>query len=320
MASSIPFAELRPVGPELIPRVQEAADRRVGHLLHRFDGRPFNWTLYRVALVGFPVDEGIRRNQGRAGAAQAPSEIRRWLYRMTPASASSVWERTMDLGDLSVGTSLEADRERLAALIAALLAEGLIPIVLGGGHETAFGHFLGYVRSGRRVSLLNVDQHLDVRPLREGRPHSGSPFREALEHPAACVQQYRVLGAQRQAVSEHHVAYVRERGGLVHWWDALMGNEDWTFLDETPAPILVSFDLDSIRQADAPGVSAPSPVGLSAEWAVSFACRCGRHPAVSSFELVECSPPLDRDGQTARLSALILWSFVQGLAARWGRG
>nr|BCX00106.1 MAG: arginase [Bacteroidota bacterium] len=318
MAMSKRLPELRPVDPELVPRVYEPADRRVGHLLQRWDGRPSSWRLYAVALIGFPSDEGVRRNQGRSGAAEAPREIRRWLYRMSPGAGLALWERTLDLGDLMLSGDLEADRQRLADVVAALLAEGLLPVVLGGGHETAFGHFLGYVQAARAVSILNVDQHLDVRPLRPEGPHSGSPFREALEHPSGLLRQYRVVGAQRQAVAPHHEAYLRQHGGLIHWFEEMDPGEDWAFLEETPSPILVSFDLDAVQQADAPGVSAPSPVGFSARWAIAFARRCGAHPAVSSFELVECAPPLDRDGQTARLAALMVWSFVQGLAERRG--
>src|ERR687884_322191 len=49
--------------------------------------------------------------------------------------------------------------------------------VLVGGHETAYGHYLGYVRAGRPVGIINLDAHLDLRPVEGGRGNSGTPFR-----------------------------------------------------------------------------------------------------------------------------------------------
>jgi len=86
--------------------------------------------------------------------------------------------------------------------------------VLGGGHETAYGHFLGYVGAKKKVGTLNIDAHLDVRPCSDGLGHSGSPFRQALEHPTQPLagDHYVCLGAQPHSVSHAHWKYVLERG------------------------------------------------------------------------------------------------------------
>ena len=91
--------------------------------------------------------------------------------------------------------------------------------MLGGGHETAYGIYLGYVAAGLPVGIVNIDAHLDVRPLIDGKGHSGSPFRQAMEHPTQPLpgNRYVCLGAQPHAVSRDHWAYVHERGGLVRW-------------------------------------------------------------------------------------------------------
>ncbi len=101
----------------------------------------------RPVLIGFPVDEGVRRNGGRVGAALAPDAIRAQLYRLTPTDASARLDirrlDPVDLGNLRVGTSLEESQEALAVVVGAILSARAIPIVMGGGHETAFGHYLG---------------------------------------------------------------------------------------------------------------------------------------------------------------------------------
>ena len=109
-----------------------------------------------------------------------------------------------------------------------------MPIVLGGGHETAYGHYLGYVRAGRETAIVNLDAHLDVRPLRDGRGHSGSPFRQALEHPTQPLRgdRYVVLGAQPFAVSRAHQAYVQEKDGVIHWASELVDCLETMFRQE----------------------------------------------------------------------------------------
>ena len=133
-------------------------------------------------------DAGVRRNGGRPGAALGPDAIRHALYRLTPdaehpESFAALLDHTADLGDIDVTGDVEADQERLGAVLAPLLADGVVPVVLGGGHETAYGHFLGYVGAERDVEILNWDAHADVRNVGDG-AHSGSPFRQALEHPS----------------------------------------------------------------------------------------------------------------------------------------
>jgi formiminoglutamase len=82
------------------------------------------------------------------------------------------------------------------------------------------------------------------------------------------------------------------------------------------APTLVSFDLDAVNQAESPGVSAPNAAGLSRELWLEAAHTTGRCPAVSSVDVVELNPEVDRDGQTARLAALTVWWLLRGRAER----
>jgi formiminoglutamase len=85
---------------------------------------------------------------------------------------------------------------------------------------------------------------------------------------------------------------------------------------DAQAPMLVSFDLDAVSQAEAPGVSAPNPGGLSAELWLAAAYAAGRAPAVASADVVELNPRVDLDGQTVRLAALTVWWLLRGRAER----
>ena len=82
----------------------------------------------------------------------------------------------------------------------------------------------------------------------------------------------------------------------------------------------VSLDADVIQLADVPGVSAPNPVGFPGAAMVALARQAGKSLWVSSFDLVEISPPCDINGQSSRWAALVIWNFLIGLALRRGKG
>ncbi|MFZ9691184.1 MAG: formimidoylglutamase [Phycisphaerales bacterium] len=327
---SVSHESLRPVK---VDRPATAADDpRVGTL---FAQRLNDST--RLVIVGFPVDEGVRRNGGRPGAAEAPAAIRHWLHRMTPdprddGRMAALLARTIDLGDVAAGGDLEQGQARLGEAIAPHLEAGRTVIVLGGGHETAFGVFLGHVAAGRRSFIVNLDAHADVRPLREidgvPRGHSGSPFRQAIEHASAACAGYAVAGLQATAVAAAHHDWMRSRGATPSFIDELPRDADgrldplaamppWKSpADDRHASIMATLDLDAVEACSAPGVSAPTPAGLPVDSWLAAAERLGADPRVASLDLVELSPPHDPEGRTARLAALTVWRFLRGWSGR----
>jgi formiminoglutamase len=310
-------SDLVPHGVEA-PRTAED-DPRLGRWL-AVQGEGVN---ARVAIVGFPSDEGVRRNGGRQGAVEGPRVIREALYRLTPdARAShafvSLLERTVDLGDVRVSGDVEEDQARLARVMCPLLQGGTLVVVLGGGHETSYGHFLGYVGADISIQILNWDAHADVRPLVEGLGHSGSPFRQALEHASGRCQRYDVAGLQPHSTARSHVGYVRDRGGRIVWRHDVGHGAVHQLLAGADGPVLASFDLDAVDAAAAPGVSAPNVGGLSDEVWLEAAYVMGRSVVVRSMDVVELNPRFDVDGRTARLAALTVWHFLRGVAARPG--
>lgn len=269
-------------------------------------------------LIGFPSDSGVTRNGGRPGAAQGPTALREALYRMTPdarclARFTALLDRTLDSGDVPVSGDLEQDQVRLAEAVGAALASGAVPIVLGGGHETAYGHALGYLTTGRRVSLLNWDAHADVRTLVDGRGHSGSPFRQALEHASGLAVSYTAAGLLPWRVASDHAAYVEAHGAVVWGSDLDAGRIDH-LVDALDAPTYVSFDLDAVDGVA--GVSAPGVGGMAAGLWLHAAEACARSRHVTSLDVVELSPPHDADGRAATLAALTVWHMLRGLSER----
>ncbi len=334
-ASSSPagwWSLLEPASAELFYRRGDPEDPRLGDVTDRWVGGPIEVRAGQPVLIGFPCDEGVRRNGGRPGAAEAPDAIRRQLYRFTswdgPTEIDLAGLALLDLGNVRVDIDLERAQERLGEILGQLLKSGAVPVVLGGGHETAFGHYLGYVQAGLECAILNIDAHLDVRPYPQG-GHSGSPFRQAMEHPTMPVGRgrYSVIGAQRQSVARAHWDFVRAHEGRVLWLNADSSTElvkdlfakELARLRQACPNIMVTVDADAFRQADVPGCSAPSPIGLDGSVWSQIASEAGWHQQVRSVELVEVNPRLDRDDQTTRWAALGLRQFLVGLARRGAR-
>jgi formiminoglutamase len=322
------WSALESTDAALFSHSSDPEDPRLGDVVTRWNGQPCDIKPGQPVLVGFPYDEGVRRNHGRPGAAAAPRAIREQFYRLTSwdgagkARVDLAERQLLDLGNVRVQTSLEQMQEYLGVVVEGLLLHKAIPIILGGGHETAFGHYLGYAHARWKCGILNVDAHLDVRPYHQG-GHSGSPFRQIIEFKDWPLppSQYVVFGAQRQAVAKAHCELLQKRLDRVHWWRE---NLEWrelflVELDELGSgggAVLLTVDADAFRAADVPGVSAPNPAGFPGMVWPIMAELAGQNPGVRSLELVEVNPNFDRDGQSARWAALGLRQFLVGLAAR----
>jgi formiminoglutamase len=274
-----------------------------------------------VQIIGFSSDEGVRINGGRPGASKAPPLIFDQLQRLTP---SAQWhEKHVRLLSLTNGLytiqctgNVEQDQNRLGETVSDCLNRKKIPVIIGGGHETSYGHFLGYAMCDRKVDILNIDAHADVRRLKDGKAHSGSPFRQALEHASGCCKSYSVFGLNPSTVSVNHLSYVKKYGEASFESDLkAKGILRWLEKNE-PENLMITMDMDAVSQCDAPGVSAPNASGISRELWLKLAFELGKQPNVTSFDLCEVNPEFDRDGQTVKLAALTIWNFLLGVALR----
>jgi formiminoglutamase len=209
------------------------------------------------------------------------------------------------------GSALEEWQAGLGAVVAEVLAAEAVPVVLGGGHETSFGHFLGYVSDRSKVSIINIDAHHDIRV--SARATSGTPFRQAHDHASGLLASYQILGAQPHAISAPYLAdlaamgaRVAFRGEIASPGAAQVAREALDRISRDSS-ILITLDLDAVDQAFAPGVSAPCTNGLFPQELLDLLGVLLADRRVSSFDVVELNPAHDWDGQTARLAALAIF-------------
>ena len=272
-----------------------------------------------VALIGFAVDEGVRRNGGRVGAAQGPEVARKALANLPVLGEPALW----DMGDIDCPQgALEAAQVALGQHVAQARAQGCLPLVLGGGHEVAWGTFQGIAQAlpaAQRILILNLDAHFDLRMAHAG--NSGTPFRQIQELCAAQGRAfcYRVLGISRYANTQA----LFERAdtlGVRYWLDDVVQTEAGmqqalaALAQELQAcdAVYLSIDIDVLPGAVAPGVSAPAPLGVplwGVERVVDAVLSSGKLVAA---DLAEFNPSFDRYGLTAKV--------VARLAARLARG
>jgi formiminoglutamase len=310
------------------PASRRPDDPRLGEIIEPWNGELSVLRTGRAMILGFPQDEGVRRNGGRVGAAKAPNEIRKYLHRLTASHAQHQIDLAacgpLDAGNVRVSENLEESQEQLGSVIGGILRIGAVPIVLGGGHETAYGHYLGYANNQIPVGIINIDAHLDVRPCLDGHGHSGSPFRQAMDHPGFPLpgSRYVCLGAQPFAVSQQHFARARTKGAKIRWaWTdidnlAAAAMEEVDRLATDGCRVMLTIDADAFAAADVPGVSAPNPHGLPGGDIAAVCERAGQNAKISSMELVEINPTFDVDGRSARWAAMAIWHFLVGLARR----
>jgi len=270
-----------------------------------------------LVLLGLRNEVGVVANGGRPGAAEGPSAFRAAFGRL-PARVLR-GRRLVDAGDVPADAPYDAFLEGAEAVVSAAIRAGAMPLVIGGGHDSSYGVYRGVAATGE-AAVLAVDAHLDVRPTHE--PSSGNPFFRMLEAGLRGADLAQV-GLQRFANSEEHETWLRLKGASLQFLepgregpalDAAKGSLD--VFASKGRRIQATFDLDAIRAADAPGVSALAPWGLGADVALAIAQACGACPAVMAFDLMELAPPLDRDGQTAKLAAYLASAFLEGLASR----
>jgi len=319
---------LEPYRPEAALPLLDPLDPRLGHLLTPLEAEPAD--IPTCVLVGVPQHIGIERNGGRPGAALAPAAIRSWLYRMATADVQTVIEqgrlRIIDAGDLKPdGLTLQQIHDEQHDVVHEILDSGMIPIVLGGGHDTAWPTIRALETEGTPYGVINIDAHADVRPMKDGvSAHSGSPFRQMLdaENSVLCDGCFVEFGLQPIAVSRDHRALVTDAGHHVMMLDAIrMQGADAAWegalrLTSAAQRLYVSLDMDAFASAFAPGVSAPSADGFT-PWEIGPALRrAARDHRFAAFDVVEVSPPQDIDGRTAKLAAAMIMQVLAGVADR----
>lgn len=251
-----------------------------------------------AALIGIPYDED---SSFLRGAAEAPPLIRQALF----SEASNLCSESgtdfsltplPDAGDLETlpGDSM---RELITSRIAGMLDEGLNPLSLGGDHSITYPILRAFAGRYPELTILHIDAHGDIYDEFEGNRFSHAcPFARIMEEGLASrliqIGIRTLNGHQRDQISRFGVETIE----MKDWRDG--------HIPEVNTPVYLSFDIDGLDPAFAPGVSHPEPGGLTTRQAIDL-IHAIRMPVVGA-DIVEFNPRRDINGLTAALCARLL--------------
>ncbi|MCX4144812.1 MULTISPECIES: formimidoylglutamase [Paraburkholderia] len=282
-----------------------------------------------TVIVGFGSDEGVRRNQGRVGAAQAPKELRRVLAGL-PAKTSMT--TLADAGDVVCDDGdLEGAQAELANVVSDVLANGGQPLVFGGGHEVAWGTYSGLrlhedrvdgaraeamATATRKLLIINFDAHFDLRQKRPA--NSGTPFDQIAND---CAERgvpfnYACFGISDLGNTASLFAHAEELG-VRYVLDINMQEpqlpqrlDDLQQLLDSADDVYLTIDLDVLPAATAPAVSAPAALGVPLSVVEAMVQRVRASGKLRAADIAEYNPSLDQDKRTARAAARLAYRLL----------
>ncbi|PKF49565.1 formimidoylglutamase [Enterovibrio nigricans] len=284
-----------------------------------------------IMLIGFACDEGVSRNKGRTGAYAGPNKIRRALANLPSHKAVPLY----DVGNVCCDDhDLCKAQKQLADTISAAIKQKHIPIVLGGGHEVAWGSFQGLANhfqqkghhSPPNIGIINFDAHFDLRTPHNESLHgsSGTPFAQIAEFCTnhhwpfhyACIGVSRTSNTQALFDKASALSVFSIEDTELHTESRFALREKLrSFIDRVDA-IYLTIDLDVLPAAVAPGVSAPATHGVdypTIELLVRDVVQAKDERNNSKLKLAdiaELNPRFDIDDQTARIAARLVWTIT----------
>jgi formimidoylglutamase len=258
---------------------------------------------YDAVLVGEPYDGAVI---GRPGAREGPAAIRRALagvkshhFDAGPVAAVG------DLGTVALpaGRSVSEIQAQVREAATAVHETDTLPVFLGGDNSLTYPNVAPLLDDEQSVGVVSLDTHLDCRAV-QGEPSSGSPYRQLHEDGLDGMV---VLGARHFETSTAYAEYLRDQGGEIitaeEVGDDPVAAADRALSGLATERLYVSVDADVLDVTAAPGVSAPTPGGITTRELFRMVRLLASSDRLAGFELVETAPPLCPDGRTAEAAA-----------------
>lgn len=283
-----------------------------------------------IGLIGVPFDGGVTN---RPGARHGPREVRNQSSLLRPINTATGAQpfddlRIRDLGDCWIEDpyNLAGALSEIEAFYRQVVTAGVTPVTVGGDHSIAWP-ILRAVAAGGPVGMVHIDAHGDTGDDYMGsRIHHGTPFRRAVEDglldPTRVIQ----IGLRGTSTVPGSLWEFSESSGMRVMPMDELHDRGWRWAVEEArrvvgaGPCYLSFDIDSLDPAWAPGTGTPEAGGLSMIEAQRIV-RGLMGLDVVAADVVEVSPPFDVGGLTAFHGASMLFEILcVAAAARVARG
>lgn len=256
-----------------------------------------------VAIIGTCFDS---RNE--TNTTDAPDKIRAELYQLAGLNHKI---NLADFGNLKPGSSLKGNFQALRDLVDYFSELKIVTLIIGGSQDLTIGVCEAY-QHNPYFCLSTVDSFLNIKRGKEIFNSSNYLSRIFNNHPQ--IFQFNLLGYQSHFVSDELLTKVK---GINQHIRLGILREDISVTE----PILrntdvLSFDIGAVKYSEAPGNGNCSPNGLNSEEACQLAKYAGISPRLKVFGLFEADPELDKTNITVKLSAQIIWYFLEGFVYR----
>ncbi len=261
-----------------------------------------SWEDVDIAIVG--VLEG--RNTSNKETTLAPNQIRKELYGLT-SSSSKV--KIVDLGNIEAGKTFNDTQFALQEVVKTLLANSVVPVVLGGSKELGYAQFAAYQKIIKNLDATIISPRVDL---------SKHAFLSKIcLHEPNFLFNINCIAYQSHYVAEKSVSTLRKLFFNPIRLGVLRSNlaDIEPVLRDTDMSI---FDIGAIKQSDAPGNHDNNPSGLSSEEACQLCWYAGISEKMRSFGIYELNPEFDYRNTTSKLAAQMIWYFLDGYANRKG--
>jgi len=271
-----------------------------------------------AAFVGVPFDIGT---SNRAGARFGPRQIRAESsllrpYNMATGAAPFDTLQVADIGDVAINTfNIEKSVDIIEAFYADILNHDCVPLTMGGDHTIALPILRALKEKHGPVAMVHVDAHADVNEHMFGEPIThGTPFRRAVEEGLLQSNKVVQIGLRGTGYAADDFDWPREQGFRVVpaeacWYKSLSPLMAEVRTQIGDAPVYISFDIDGLDPAFAPGTGTPEIGGLSIMQGLEIIRGCKGLNIVGG-DLVEVAPPYDPSGNTALTAANLLYEML----------
>ncbi|MFN0032856.1 MAG: formimidoylglutamase [Flavobacteriales bacterium] len=262
----------------------------------------------RAAIIGVKEDRLGGKN---TGCAQGPDAIRQKFYSLFMFDEKI---DLIDLGNIESGNEISDTHYALNQTCQYLLRKNILPIIIGGTQDLTYANYQAYEHLEQTVNLVTIDYRLDFGRSDE-EAHSKSYLNKIILHKPNYLFNYSNIGHQRYLTEPELVDLMTSM-----YFDTWRLGEMQPYLHRTE-PILrnadiISIDVASIRQGEAPGCAYAGPNGFYGDQAAQLCRYAGMSDKLSSIGFYEYNPICDKNGQTAHLVAQMLWCLIEGMTHR----
>lgn len=271
-----------------------------------------------AAFIGVPFDLGT---SNRPGARLAPRQIRdesRMLrpYNMATRAAPFDSLQIADIGDVPINPfNMMKSIDLIESFYDEVLAHDCIPMTLGGDHTIALPILRALAKKHGPVGMIHVDAHADINDHMFGEKIAhGTPFRRAVEEGLLDPKRVVQIGLRGTGYEAEDFDWPREQGFRVVpaeecWHKSLVPLMEEVREKIKGGPVYISFDIDGIDPAYAPGTGTVEIAGLTVPQALEI-IRGAKGLDVVGADIVEISPAYDTTGNTALLGANLLYEML----------